>query len=93
MANKQNAEAGFAAAPGSANWEYQGSEGVNMWTWNPERGTRYMVTQLADNIQAHLTTGTAHKFTRTIGSYATVTEAWQRCMEHWPNARTEPPAK
>ena len=71
----------------SANWEYHGNAGVNMWTWTAKAGYRYMVTQQGKLIQAHLTTGAAHKYTRTIGSFANVMEARQRCLEHWQNIR------
>ena len=76
------ARADSPAPTGYAEWDYHASDGVNMWTWRPERGLSCMVTQHADNIQAHVTTGTAHKFCRTIGSYATVKEAKARCEEH-----------
>lgn len=76
------ARADSPPATGYAEWAYHASDGVNMWTWRPERGLSYMVTQNADNIQAHVTTGTAHKYCRTIGGYATVKEAKARCEEH-----------
>ena len=63
---EQDATEPLAAASGSADWRYHSSDGVNMWTWKPELGATYMVTQHGDNIQAHLTTGTRYKYCRTI---------------------------
>lgn len=82
-----DAMASFAAPPGYADWRYHESDGVNMWTWRPELGATYMVTQHGDNIQAHLTTGTRYKYCRTIGAYATVKEAKARAEEHRHNSR------
>jgi hypothetical protein len=83
----------LAEAPCSANWHYSTNCNVNIWTWEARRGLKYRVTQAGNNIQAHITTGEAHKFTSTIGHYATVNEARQRCVDDWQNdARTEPPA-
>lgn len=69
------------AAP--SDWEHRSSDGVQMWIWRPERGVSYMVTQHADNIQAHVTTGTAHKFSTTIGSFVSVSKAQEHCREHY----------
>lgn len=70
---------------GSADWQYRTSSGINIWTLEARRGLKFMVTQNADNVQAHVTTGEAHKYTSTIGSYATVAEARQRCVDLWQN--------
>lgn len=80
----------LASAVGSAKWDYHPSNGVNIWRWTPATGTAYMVTQHKDNIQSHLTTGTAHKLTRTLGAWATVKEAKTRCQEHWQNEKLTP---
>lgn len=89
--NEDQRAAGSLQPDGSANWDFATINSINMWTWNAKPGVRYVVTQSLHNIQAHLTTGTAHKFTRTIGSYATVAEARQRCVEHWQNGPDQRP--
>ena len=84
----QNSDAIPTLVPpgGSATWEYSTNCGINIWTWKARRGLTYRVTQHRDNILAHITTGEAHKFTRTIGHYATADEARQRCVDDWPNS-------
>lgn len=89
VTEKQKTPAASTPASGSADWRYNESDGVNMWTWKPKLGVTYMVTQHGDNIQAHLTTGTRYKYCRTIGAYATVKEAKARAEEHRPNAPDE----
>lgn len=90
---EQDATEPLAAASGSADWRYHSSDGVNMWTWKPELGVTYMVTQHGDNIQTHLTTGTRYKYCRTIGAYATVKEAKARAEDHRQNDPAERPGK
>lgn len=80
-------ERSLAAPTGSANWQYETPCGVNMWSWRVTPEVLYYVTQLKDKIEAHVSTGTRYKFTKTIGEYATVTEAKARCVDHWQNRR------
>ena len=69
----------------SVDWKYHSSDGANIWMWHAGRGLKYRVTQNASNIQAHIIRGEAHEFTSTMGSYATVNEARQRCVDDWQN--------
>jgi hypothetical protein len=93
--DKLNGVAGPPLPPstGYANWVLSEHGGLNMWTWIPTPDVRYGVTQVKADIQAHVTTGTRYKFSKTIGSYATVKEAKTMCEEHWHNDDFRHPPK